>query len=220
MHGEAVINAHSHTPQPGSVVSWDILNRENVIPIMSDDIFYSTGIHPWHADAISQGEVHSLLCSLIETLKPVAIGECGLDRVCKTPFNKQVEIFIEQLKFANEYNLPVVVHAVRSWSDLFPLFSRFKKLRFILHDYRANVQQTKKLLEFDTFFSFGKSLEKPIQKMAEVMLMIPKERILIETDDSSTTIDEVLERICVVLQIEKEAFRRQLIANTRNAFRL
>ncbi len=220
MFQNPVINAHTHTPSNDSVVSWDVLGKRNQTYQKSGKILYSASIHPWDAELVNPNEVPNLLQACFEEMQPVAIGECGLDRVCKVSFQKQVAIFKLLLSFANEKNLPVIIHSVKSWSDMFNICSKFGNLRYILHDFRANELQTRKLLEFDTYFSFGKVFDNPTKKLHDSISIIPKERILIETDDSSLPVEHFLKRICVVLQVNKEDFRKQIISNTQRAFRL
>jgi len=186
----------------------------------SADTFCSIGVHPWDVEQISIEKIRLMFEQFKSACNVVAVGECGLDRVRKGDLKKQREVFIAQLELASENNLPVVIHCVRAWSDIVPIMQKFKNLTFILHDFRANTIQTTKLLEFNTYFSFGKSIFKPSDKIKKVLGIIPKNRILIETDEEKVNIESVLESICLVLQTDKKLFRQQLIENTKKAFNL
>jgi TatD DNase family protein len=201
-------------------VNWDALGKRNSRITKTEGALYSVGIHPWDAQLIEPKEVEKTLSVCVETMSAVAIGECGLDRACKVDFGQQKRVFLEHLTYASNENLPVVIHCVKAWSDIIPLFKTFSNVRYILHDFRANIPQTQKLLEFDTYFSFGKSVLKPTSKLVETIKIVPHERILTETDDAEVQLEAVFHGICLVLQAESHAFRSTLIANTRKAYKL
>lgn len=214
-----IINSHSHIPLPNAIFNYNMLG-ECDSAILNRDNLCSIGVHPWDAEKISVEKIKPLFERLKLSCNVVAVGECGLDRVRKVDLEKQREVFLAQLELASENSLPAVIHCVRAWSDLFPIMQKFNNLTYILHDFRANIIQIAKLLEFNTYFSFGKSVFNPSDKTKEVLGIIPKERILIETDEEKIDIESVLESICLVLQTDKELFREQLIKNTNKAFEL
>ncbi len=214
-----IINSHSHIPLPNAIFNCNMFGECDSALLNSDNLC-SIGVHPWDAEKISVEKIKPLFEQFKSACNVVAVGECGLDRVRKVDLKKQREVFLAQLELASENSLPVVIHCVRAWSDLFPIMQMFTTLTYILHDFRANVFQTTKLLEYDTYFSFGKSILKPSEKIKEVLGIIPKERILIETDEENIDIESILESICLALQTDKELFRDQLIENTNKAFNL
>lgn len=94
-----------------------------------EGVYAIIGLHPIHTGAsyhdtkelgeegkafTSRGEVfdYEEYKKLIADPKVVAIGECGLDYYRCTPetIAKQKEAFIEQIKLANEFNKPLMLH--------------------------------------------------------------------------------------------------------------
>ncbi len=216
---EKIINSHTHFSAPNAIINYDILGRRNN-PNQNGGKYCSIGLHPWDADYITTEKIRPLFQQFKPNCKLVAIGECGIDRACKTDLKKQTDVFVSQLDFAAEKKLPVIIHCVKAWSDIIPIINNYRSLSFILHDYRANNHQTVKLLEYQTYFSFGKSVLNPTEKLKHSLALIPHDRILIETDNDYIHIDTVLESICLVLQINKELFTPQLIQNTQKVFNL
>lgn len=214
-----VLNSHTHKSTPNGIVNIDIIDKIDKQTI--SNIKYCTiGIHPWHADRVEHARVKSLLNNYKTALKIVAIGECGLDRVCKVNFEQQKRVFLEQLFYADECQLPVVIHSVRAWSDMFAIFKKHNKLTYILHDYRANIEQTKKLLEYQSYFSFGKSILNPTEKLMKTINIIPKDRVLIETDNETIDIEDIFASMQVVLNETANDLKTILLNNTYNAFNL
>jgi TatD DNase family protein len=51
---------------------------------------------------------------LIKCNNPVAIGECGLDYARDIDRKQQRHFFVSQLELAQKYDLPIIIHAVKS----------------------------------------------------------------------------------------------------------
>jgi TatD DNase family protein len=54
--------------------------------------FYSIGIHPWYIDENFESQIENLI-SYANHVSVLAIGETGLDKICKTDFKLQQQIF-------------------------------------------------------------------------------------------------------------------------------
>ena len=135
--------------------------------------------------------------------KVVAIGECGLDfyRITNNESrikNLQEEIFIKHIKLAKELNKPLMIHC-RAERDQSPAqrddHNAFKDLIQILnsnlqllnsppgiiHFFSGSIEEAKKLLEMDFYFSFGGVITFG-SNYDEIVKFIPLEKILLETD--------------------------------------
>ena len=75
-----------------------------------DNVYGLLGVHPseakdWNDDLIEKIKIYS------KHAKIVGIGEIGLDYYWDKSFNEiQKEVFIKQIRLANELNLPICVH--------------------------------------------------------------------------------------------------------------
>lgn len=117
----------------------------------------------------------------------IAIGEIGLDYFHNF-YEKEIQIdaFKNQLKLAKEFNLPAMLHIRDAFDDAIGILKSFDiKKPIIFHCYSGNIEITEKILSnFENiFFSFsGNITYKKLEFLRKSLLIIPKDKILIETD--------------------------------------
>ena len=120
-----------------------------------------------------------------ENKKVVAIGEIGLDYHWNTE-NKELQkkAFIEQIKIANELNLPIVIHTREAVMDTIDILKNYKVIKKgVFHCCPLNRELVKEALKLDFYISFaGPVTFKNSRNAEEIVNMIPEDRILIETD--------------------------------------
>ena len=93
------INFHTHklSTQDGVITIYNQLLHEDAgIPKQ----LYSAGLHPWYADKLPAAELSRILDLHGNNSNLVALGETGLDKVCKIPIQLQQDIFELQLNKA------------------------------------------------------------------------------------------------------------------------
>lgn len=123
---------------------------------------------------------------LINNKKIVAIGEIGLDYYWNKE-NKELQksIFIDQIKLANQYNLPIVIHTRDAYVDTIDILKNKinVKKRGIFHCCPQNRELIKDALELGFYISFAGPITFKNSKNAEdVSKMVPMNKLLIETD--------------------------------------
>ncbi len=155
-----------------------------------DFIYHSCGISP---NDIPQTE-DELWKELEETSKIakqkhkklVAIGEIGLDYYWnKENADLQKLAFIEQIKFANECNLPIIIHTREAVSDTLDILKNKQRAinTGIFHCCPLNRELVKEALKLGYYISFaGPITFKNSKNATEIIDMVPLDRILIETD--------------------------------------
>jgi TatD DNase family protein len=174
----------------------------------------SIGLHPWNIKLSEVVDNLSVLESLSRNENVLAIGECGLDRNISVLIDKQIEIFKHQINIANEVKKPMIIHNVKSYSDILNILKNDDvKTPWILHGYNANKIISKKLLEYDVYFSFGDSILKNSSRTTEVLSEIPLDRIFFETDDGESIIYEIYEKAAEILEINIEDLKNQIYSN-------
>ena len=161
----------------------------NHIGIYQSDAVYtaslfSVGVHPWQADVKSLSEiipsVHHPNCR--------AIGEVGLDRLKGPSMEIQHAMLLSQLALANELKKPVIFHLVRAWDEFYALL-KSKQTPWIIHGFNSP-KQFPRLLQTNVLFSLGPaSLQNP--HMHPILIQIPLNRVLFETDDTASDINQV-----------------------------
>ncbi len=123
----------------------------------------------------------------ISNKKLIAIGEIGLDYFHKFfEIDKQKLAFEIQLNLAKEFDLPVMLHIRDAYDDAIDILNNFKiKNPIIFHCFSGDIKVTEKILNVfeNVYFSFaGNITYKKLSFLTDSLNMIPKDRILVETD--------------------------------------
>lgn len=117
--------------------------------------------------------------------KVIAIGEIGLDYYWNTN-NKEIQktAFIEQIKLANELNLPIVIHTRDAVNDTIQILKENNvKNAGVFHCCPQNRELIKEGLKLGFYISFAGPITFKNSKNAdEIINLVPDNRILIETD--------------------------------------
>lgn len=117
--------------------------------------------------------------------KIVAIGEIGLDYYWnKENKDIQKEIFIRQIELANKYDMPIVIHTREAIDDTLKILRENNVInKGIFHCCPLNRELVKQALHLGFYISFAGPITFKNSKNAdEIVNIVPKDRILIETD--------------------------------------
>ena len=112
-----------------------------------------------------------------------AWGEIGLDyHYSPGTREAQLKLFGEQLEEARKNDLPVVIHTREADDDTLALLKEIPS-RGIIHCYTGSPEYVKRFLDFGFYISIsGIVTFKPADNVRASALVIPDDRILIETD--------------------------------------
>lgn len=117
--------------------------------------------------------------------KIVAIGEIGLDYYWNKE-NKDIQrkVFIKQIKLANKYNIPIVIHTREAVDDTLKILrENIVNNKGIFHCCPLNRELVKQGLELGFYISFaGPVTFKNSKNAEEIVNMVPLNKMLIETD--------------------------------------
>lgn len=148
--------------------------------------FPMLGYHPTSVDASSMAKVLRMKEHLVSGHPFIAIGEVGLDLYWdKTYLYEQKMVLDEQIQWALEWNLPLVIHCREAFSELFEVLKPYKRtgLKGVFHSFTGMMNEAQEALEYDNFMlgingvvTFKKSA------LPEVLKRVPKERLVLETD--------------------------------------
>lgn len=141
------------------------------------------GIHPMYVD---QAETEDLE-ALRETLRreqPIAVGEIGLDRfVADHDDARQEFYFVEQLKIAREFDLPVLLHVRRAIDPILKHLRRIHVPGGIAHAFNGSRQQADEFIKLGFKLGFGGAMTWPrANRLRELAATLPLESIVLETD--------------------------------------
>ena len=159
----------------------------NVCQAYPDYCFPMIGFHPTSVegpDAIYK--VREMKKHLVEGHPYIAVGEVGLDLYWdKTWLKEQQLILDEQIQWALEWNLPLVIHCREAFPELFQVLEPYKhtELTGVFHSFTGTVDEARELMDYSRFMigingvvTFKKST------LPEVLQEVPLTKLVLETD--------------------------------------
>ena len=149
-------------------------------------LYATVGISPNDVDNIDLNEIKEMA----QNPKVVAIGEIGLDYYWnKENKELQKQTFINQIELANELNLPIVIHTREATIDTIQILKTNPVTqKGIFHCCPLNQELIKEATKLDYYISFSGNITFKNSKNADQCIkLVPKERILIETDSPYMT---------------------------------
>lgn len=201
--------------------------------------FYAAvGIHPenLYDDGTDMNTVLSRVEEMLSHPKVVAIGEIGLDYYWEQnpPREVQKEWFHAQMELAAKSGYPVIIHDRDAHGDVFDILRSYPTVRGILHSCSASGEMVKELVKRGWYISFsGVITYKNATKIAEVVKIVPDDRILVETDcpylspvpmrgkvNRSDYMEYTLRRAAEIRGVDPEELARQTVENAKRIFRI
>ena len=165
---------------------------EEVIEIIDNNknVYGTIGIHPEFADTYQKEDI-ALLEKYLNHPKIVGIGEIGLDYYyTKETKEKQQELFIKQIKLANQYKKPIVIHTREAIEDTYNIIKEYKdeNIKCDLHCYSGSLEMAKKFIPLNAYFGIGGVLTfKNEKKLKEIVQKLDLKYFVLETDSPYLT---------------------------------
>ena len=147
-----------------------------------EDVRAAVGIHPH--DCLQWGDVAEERIREWAALPGVvAIGEIGLDYYRDwSPREAQRRAFDAQLRLARELDLPVVVHDRDAHADVLRAIRAVEGVRGVLHCFSGGPDEAREAVAMDFHLSFTGSITYAKGRLDEILAVVPRERLLLETD--------------------------------------
>ena len=145
------------------------------------NVYASLGSHPESA-----GEDLNWLRESEDCAGAIAIGEMGLDykgKVNGDVRRTQLESFEYQMALAGDLLKPVIIHTREAEEDTIAVLSNFPRARGVLHCFTESQRLAEYALSRGFSISFSGIVTFPsAENVREVASMVPRDRLLIETD--------------------------------------
>ena len=173
--------------------------------------WYSVGIHPWDTvETVTEADFDLLEQCAIHA-QVLAIGETGLDSLRGADIETQAALFVRHLQLAHDAGKPVVVHNVRTTQQILGTRRQagLTDVQLAIHGMRGNAHVARTLLDEGCYLSYGPRFN------PEALTATPLDRLLIETDDSDVTIQDVAARVALVLGFSTEVITTTAAENAR-----
>lgn len=194
------------------------------------------GLHPTSVDADWKRKLAEIKRWLDSPQKFYGIGEVGLDLYWdKTFVKEQTASFEEQIGWALERNLPLIVHSREAYPQLLEVLDLYRStsLRGIFHSFTGTEEEAYRLLEFTGFMlgingvvTFKKSV------LPGTLVHVPLSRIVLETDspylapvpfrgkrNESTHLVKVAERLSEIYSVPLKVIADVTTKNALDVFR-
>lgn len=149
---------------------------------------YALGIHPLYVAQAADDDIASLEAD-IQSHNAVAIGEIGLDYFVHKPqlnpenIDRQIFFFCEQLKIAQRYQLPVLLHVRHAVDDVLKYLRRYPVVAGIAHAFNGSLQQAEQFIALGFKLGFGGAMTySRALKIRALAAKLPLESIVLETD--------------------------------------
>lgn len=210
----SVPDVHSHgAPKPFAICS---LTPEQFCshPQSDQSRPCSVGIHPWYIDSDGTEQLEKLK-SIAPRPEVIAIGEAGLDSLRGPELPLQISLLKEQIRISEELRKPLVLHLVRAWPELMKLRREMQPSQpWILHGFRGKPTILRQLSDGPNqiYFSIGEKFNP--RSVAE----IPADRLLLETDESTMPIEDILEKVAETRHISPEQLHQEIRSNILRIF--
>lgn len=202
------IHTH-HLPEEPAQAMFSCLPRE-FDPVPGG--YYSVGLHPWYLSSDYEKEWNHLVETALHP-QVLAIGEAGLDRIVETDFGLQQQVFIRQMELSEQIGKPLVIHAVRTTSDLIGLKKKYRpRMPWIIHGFRANESVARELLRHGFYLSYGEKYQ------TDALLATPVERLFIETDESAADVHQLYKKAAQTLSLPYNQLLTAVQQNVKDVF--
>lgn len=141
------------------------------------------GIHPMYTDRAKPDDLDQLR-EFIQQHTPVAVGEIGLDFFVEN-FDQPAQeyYFSAQLKLAQEFDLPVLLHIRKAQDTILKHLRSTKVVGGIAHAFNGSPQQAAEFIKLGFKLGFGGAMTySRATRLRELAATLPLDSIVLETD--------------------------------------
>ncbi|MBU1431251.1 TatD family hydrolase [Myxococcota bacterium] len=157
--------------------------RQSKICKATPNCYRAVGLYPGHAAEAEPGLEAWLERQVKEySVKPIAIGEIGLDK--RWDLGPQRPVFRRQLDLARALDLPVILHVVRAHAEVMAIFKQDgPPRRGVVHAFSGSVDEAAYYAKIGLYLSLSGAVTYPqARKLRRAAVAIPADRLMIETD--------------------------------------
>ena len=145
----------------------------------NENIYAAIGFHPENIDDFKE-EYLDFIVNNID--KIVAIGEIGLDYHWVSDNKEaQIKLFEEQLKIAEKYNKPVIVHSRDAIEDTYNMLKKYN-VKGTSHAFSGSLEMANKFIKLGFKLGIGGVITFKNCRLKDVIKEIDLSNIVLETD--------------------------------------
>ena len=197
--------------------------------------FAMAGLHPCEVKEDYE-LVLDAICSSIADRNIYAIGEIGIDlHWDKTTLEYQEAAFREQINWAKDLSLPIVIHCREAFDEIFEVLDQEKdeKLRGIFHCFTGDLDQANHAIQLGFYLGIGGVVTYKNSGLAEVLKAIDLQHIVLETDspylapvpfrgkpNESSYLSHIADKLSDIYQVSVEEVARITTKNSISVFNI
>ena len=173
----------------------------------------SIGIHPWYIPQNYEQAIAEVK-TIAQKENILAIGECGIDKLCETPIELQIKLFKAQIEISEVEKKPLIIHCVKSYNEIVELKNKIHPTQtWIIHGFRGKPQTATMLINAGIILSIGEKYN------PETIKNIPINKILIESDESRLPIEKIYENIAKTRGIDVGELEKEVEKTYKSIFK-
>jgi TatD DNase family protein len=200
-----------------------------------ENCFAMAGLHPCDVKEGYESILSEIYAS-IAGRKIYAIGEIGIDLYWdKTTLGMQQAAFHEQIRWAKDLNLPIVIHCREAFDEVFEVLESEKddKLFGILHCFTGDLEQAHRAINLGFYLGIGGVVTYKKAGLDMVLQEVPLEKLVLETDspylapvpyrgkqNESSYLIHVAQKVADIYQVSLEQVAEVTTANSIQIFKV
>ncbi len=171
-----------------NIDSSSIEGMHQLVDDYPETCFPMMGVHPCSVQPDTWKEELSIAKGHLDqqTKKYIAVGEIGIDLYWdKSTLSIQQQAFAEQIQWAKEKQLPIVIHARDSFEEIFEVVEQYndENLRGIFHCFTGGPDEAQRIIDFGGFLmGLGGVLTFKNSGLDKTVAAIDLEHFVLETD--------------------------------------
>ncbi len=197
--------------------------------------FAAIGLHPTSVKKDYEKELN-IVREELKRREYIAIGEIGIDLYWdKTFLEEQIIVFRQQLDWALEYHLPVIIHVRESFTETMNVLACYKNknLTGVFHSFTGNLDEANEIINFGGFnLGINGIVTFKNSGLAETLKNIDPKNIVLETDapyltpvpfrgkrNESAYISYVYDKLATIYNLSIEEIDEITTQNALNLFK-
>jgi TatD DNase family protein len=198
-----------------------------------NNMFLMMGLHPTHVKENYLEELQHVK-DWLDKRNFFAVGEIGIDLFWdKTFLKQQQEAFKQQITWAKEKKLPIVIHCRDAFDEVFDVLEETKdeSLFGIFHCFTGTLEQAKKAISYNMKLGIGGVVTFKNGKIDQFLHEIPIKHIVLETDspylsptpyrgkrNESSYLIEILKRMSEIYNLSEKEIAKITTQNSKEVF--
>lgn len=198
--------------------------------------YAAIGLHPTSVKENYQDEL-ALVEAELKRRKYIAVGEIGIDLYWDSTFQKeQIIAFQQQVEWALDYNLPIIIHLRNSHQEVMQALQPYKNkgLKGVFHSFGGSIEEVHDILNFGGFFiGINGVVTFKNANLGDVLKQVELKHLLLETDapyltpvpfrgkrNESAYIIHIAQKLAEIYNINIDEVIAQTTQNAQSLFQL